>query len=191
MQRLGRAFFGRDTMEVARELIGCRLVRRVGGKEAAAVIVETEAYKGEEDPASHAHRGVTPRNRLMFGPPGILYVYFSYGMHHCMNVVTETGGVPGAVLLRAAIPVSGMEWIRSNRPKAPEARLMDGPGKLTQALSVDLSLNGCDLCAPSADGLWLEEGPALPIQATSRIGITKGLELPWRFVAAPGAVRRP
>ncbi|WP_438446509.1 DNA-3-methyladenine glycosylase [Gorillibacterium sp. sgz5001074] len=191
MARLQRDFFERDTVEVAQALIGCKLIRRQDGIEAEAVIVETEAYKGSGDPASHAARGVTPRNRLMFGPPGILYVYFSYGMHHCMNIVTEPDGVPGAVLLRAAVPVSGLEWIRSNRPRIPEARLMDGPGKLTQALAVDLALNGFDVCDPSRTELRLEAGEALPFQATTRIGISKGKELPWRFAAAPGRTMPP
>lgn len=185
MKRLDRSFFERDTVKVAQELLGCRIIRRHNGEEAVAIIVETEAYKGEEDPASHAHRGLTPRNRPMFGPSGRLYVYFSYGMHHCMNIVTETEGVPGAVLLRAAVPVSGLEWIRSNRPKVPEARLMDGPGKLTQALAIDLSYNGYDLTDVTLHDISIAEGTSLPCTATSRIGISKGTELPWRFLAKP------
>jgi DNA-3-methyladenine glycosylase len=183
--RLGRDFYERDTLEVARSLIGSRLIRRHPGGKAVVIITETEAYKGTEDPASHAHRGVTPRNKLMFGPPGRLYVYFSYGMHHCMNVVTEKDGVPGAVLLRAAAPLEGQEWIRSNRPKAPESRWMDGPGKLTQALSIGMGENGYDLTDSSNDGISLEAGSPWPVQETPRIGISKGQELLWRFVACP------
>lgn len=183
--RLKRSFFEMDTVTVAQSLIGCKLVRRVGDMEAVAIITETEAYKGAEDPASHAHRGVTPRNKIMFGPPGRLYVYFSYGMHHCMNVVTETDGIPGAVLLRAAQPVSGQDFIRSNRPKAAPAQWMNGPGKLAQAMSINLTFNNLDLTDPDQTSFFLEEGSPLPYQATPRIGISKGTELLWRFVAAP------
>lgn len=187
--RLGKDFFERDTLEVARDLIGCRLIRRHPDGEAVVMITETEAYKGALDPASHAHRGVTPRNKLMFGPAGRLYVYFSYGMHHCMNIVTERDGEPGAVLLRAAVPLDGLAWIRSNRPKAPDARLMDGPGKLTQALGIRLAENGYDLTDPASDAVLLEHGTGLLYRETPRIGISKGTELPWRFVALPAGKR--
>lgn len=188
--RLGREFYERSTLEVARDLIGCLLIRRHPTGEAAVLITETEAYKGAEDPASHAHRGVTPRNRIMFGPPGRLYVYFSYGMHYCMNIVTEQEGVPGAVLLRAAVPLNGRDWIRSNRPKVPETRWMDGPGKLTQALCIGMEENGYDLTDLSLDRLRLETGMTMPAEVTTRIGISKGKELLWRFVVPPSESAR-
>ena len=187
MERLGRDFFRRHTVEVAGSLIGCILARRFEDGIAAAVITETEAYRGADDPASHAHRGVTPRNRIMFGEAGMLYVYFSYGMHHCMNVVTEEDGQPGAVLLRAAVPVQGLERFRANRPKAPEKQWMNGPGKLTAAFGVDLGFNGLDLANGGQEDLMILPGASLPWTATPRIGISKGTELPWRFLAAPGA----
>lgn len=182
MKRLDRSFLERNTVEVARELVGCTLVRRIGDMEASAVITETEAYRGSDDPASHAFRGVTPRNRIMFGPAGFLYVYFTYGMHYCMNIVTETEGEAGAVLLRAAVPVSGQELFRANRPKVSEALWMNGPAKLTQAFSVDLSLNGLNLLDPKQEELMVMEGSPLPVRATTRIGISKAQELMWRFV---------
>lgn len=187
MDRLDRNFFRRDTLEVAAGLIGCVLARRFEEGLAAAVITETEAYRGEDDPASHAHRGVTPRNRIMFGESGKLYVYFSYGMHHCMNVVTEEEGQPGAVLLRAAVPLCGHERFRNNRPKAAEKQRMNGPGKLTAAFGVNLAFNGLDLADPGQDELMILAGASLPWTATPRIGISKGIELPWRFIASPGA----
>lgn len=187
MNRMGRDFFRRDTVEVAQSLIGCILVHQYGEEAAAAVIIETEAYRGEDDPASHAHRGVTPRNRIMFGEAGKLYVYFSYGMHHCMNVVTEEEGHPGAVLLRAAVPVEGHERFRENRSKAREKDWMNGPGKLTAAFGVDLSFNGLDLADPGQDRLAILPGAPLPWTATPRIGISRGTDLLWRFAADPAA----
>ncbi|MDF2936287.1 MAG: DNA-3-methyladenine glycosylase [Paenibacillaceae bacterium] len=187
MERLDRDFFRRNTVEVAKSLIGCVLARRFEGGIAAAVITETEAYRGEDDPASHAHRGPTPRNRIMFGEAGGLYVYFSYGMHHCMNVVTEEEGQPGAVLLRAAVPVQGHGYFRANRPRAPEKQWMNGPGKLTAAFAINLAFNGLDLAGPKQEELIILPGAPLPWTATPRIGISKGVELPWRFLADPGA----
>jgi DNA-3-methyladenine glycosylase len=183
LKRLEREFFRRNTVEVAKDLIGCRLVRRSPEGEAYAVIIETEAYRGQDDPASHAHRGVTPRNRIMFGEAGYLYVYFSYGMHNCMNIVTEGEGMPGAVLLRAAVPVAGKEWFGGNRPKSPAKLWMNGPGKLTQAFAIGLSFNGLDLADPGQKECYIAAGSSLPFQATPRIGISKGTELLWRFVA--------
>ncbi|MNC47717.1 3-methyladenine DNA glycosylase [compost metagenome] len=117
----------------------------------------------------------------MFGEAGLLYVYFSYGMHHCMNVVTEGEEQPGAV------PVQGQQRFSAHRPKAPEKQWMNGPGKLTAAFGVDLAFNGLDLANPGQEDLMILAGASLPFTATPRIGISKGIELPWRFVAAPGA----
>jgi DNA-3-methyladenine glycosylase len=183
-----REFFDRSVHEVARDLIGYRLA--VG--EAAGIIVETEAYEAS-DPACHAYIGKTTRNEVLFGPPGHAYVYLSYGIHSLLNFVTEPGGTASAVLIRALEPTDGIEVMRRRRRRAEIEQLCSGPGKLTEALGVDLSLNGADLFAPpfefaSPTGEWagaeLVTGP--------RIGITKAAELPWRYcVSGSRFVSRP
>jgi DNA-3-methyladenine glycosylase len=181
---LEQAFFERESVRVAEDLLGCLLERRFeDGTRIRIRITETEAYRGGDDPASHAHRGMTPRNMPMFGPAGKLYIYLSYGMHHCINIVTEPGGMPGAVLLRGAEPVEGLERVRLNRPGVPDKQLLNGPGKLARGLAVDLSYNGYDLLQEPGGPLriYQREG-APPFRRTTRIGITKGIELPWRFV---------
>jgi DNA-3-methyladenine glycosylase len=181
---LEQAFFERNTAEVAEALLGCVLERRFGGIAVRVRITETEAYRGGDDPASHAHRGITPRNFLMFGEPGKLYVYLSYGMHHCVNIVTEEAGVPGAVLLRGAVAIEGIESIRLHRPGVPDKQLLNGPGKLAKGLALDLTFNGYDLLQEPPGPLVIyprEHAPA--IRRTKRIGITKGVDLPWRFLA--------
>ncbi|ANE45138.1 DNA-3-methyladenine glycosylase [Paenibacillus swuensis] len=184
-----RAFYERHTVTVAQDLIGCLLIRRgfSGLEDIVVRITETEAYRGADDPASHAHRGVTPRNRLMFGQAGHLYVYLSYGMHYCMNIVTEGEGEPGAVLLRGAEVVQGLELVRANRPGVRDAQLLNGPGKLTKGLALDLAYNGYDVCGGFGGGeLELLPPPTgmrpLPLKETGRIGISKGQAMPWRFV---------
>jgi DNA-3-methyladenine glycosylase len=160
---LPRRFYARPTVEVAHDLLGKLLVRRpAGGSTRLCRIVEVEAYLGERDAASHARRGPTPRAAIMFGSPGFLYVYLVYGMHHCMNVVTETDGVAGAVLLRAAAPVDA---------EAPGGRAFSGPGKLCAALGITRRENGLDLVAGA--GLFLaDDGAPPPRQASSaRIGV--------------------
>ncbi|HET6149767.1 MAG TPA: DNA-3-methyladenine glycosylase [Polyangia bacterium] len=166
---LPRAFFARPTIQVARALLGKVLVRRIGaGPSASALrlarIVEVEAYLGERDAASHARRGPTPRAAIMFGPPGYLYVYLIYGMHHCMNFVTEREGQAGAVLIRAAEPLA-------TAPGAPEARSLSGPGKLCSGLGITLADKGLDLTA--GGGLFVaEDGGRAPRRAASpRIGV--------------------
>jgi DNA-3-methyladenine glycosylase len=192
-----RDFFTRDTRDVARDLIGCRLIRYLSNYDAPIIVTinETEAYKGSDDAASHAYRGITPRNRPMFGPPGILYVYFTYGMHYCMNIVTERDGVAGAVLLRGAIATQGIELIRqmrSGKTRPSDKQLLNGPAKLTQGLAIDLNLNGYDLFAdtsqqpqPLAITLPAADSPTPTIIETPRIGIRQATELPWRFLAVP------
>lgn len=152
-------------------------------------IVEVEAYRGREDPASHAFRGRTARNGVMFGPPGYLYVYFTYGMYFCCNVVCEREGVAGAVLIRALAPLSGIEEMRVRRPRAHSERdLCSGPGKLCQALAIDRRFDGVDLLSPAAEVRLLDDGVGPPTEADllfgPRIGIsaqlTTALE-PWRF----------
>ncbi len=182
---LPRAFYERDTLIVARELLGKRLVRILHNVRVSGTIVEVEAYKGSEDLASHAARGRTPRNAVMFGPPGHAYVYFTYGMHYCLNVVTEPEGIPAAVLIRAIAPEEGIEIMRRNRPGRTDRELTNGPAKLCQALQIDRSLNGVALIPSS--GLFIEHHlrPTTEEIATSpRIGIRgdeRALTAPWRF----------
>jgi DNA-3-methyladenine glycosylase len=168
---------------VAPDLLGRSLVRRLDdGTRLVARIVETEAYE-PEDPASHSFRGLTPRNAVMFGEPGHLYVYFTYGMHYCMNVVTGRNKDEGsAVLLRAAEPLVGIETMRVVRGKESVRELCAGPARLCQAFGVDRALDGVDLV--TGRDLWIAEGtpvPAARIATGPRIGIRVGLEDPWRF----------
>jgi len=196
MSRLGREFFARDSLTVARELLGQRLVRVIEARRLSGRIVEAEAYIGEEDAACHASAGRTQRTEVMYGPPGYAYVYFVYGMHHCLNVVTEREGFPAAVLIRAIEPEEGLEVIQANRPGRPDAELMDGPAKLCQALRIDQRLNGVDLC--TSDELFLERAEPVPevkIVATPRVGVRgdeAALNAPWRFyVMKPPARSEP
>ena len=172
--RLPRSFYLQDTVSVARQLLGCTLWRQVKGARLAARIVETEAYLGANDSASHARRGLrSPRNESMYLAGGHAYVYFTYGMHWCMNVVTQEAGLAEAVLLRAAEPVRGIEWMRERRPKAKRDRdLMSGPGKLCAAMSIDRALDGQPL---SGKQLWLT-APDPPvsealIEVSTRVGV--------------------
>jgi len=186
MSRLPRDFFARDTLAVARELLGQRLVRLLNGQRLAGRIVEVEAYVGEGDGACHASRGRTKRNAPMFGPPGHAYVYFIYGMHHCFNVVTERAGYPAAVLIRALEPLEGIELMRELRGSRPDLPLTSGPARLCQALGIDRRLDGADLCAPDAL-LFLERAAAVLDEAVvtgPRIGVRgdkAALISPWRF----------
>jgi DNA-3-methyladenine glycosylase len=165
---LARAFYARPTTTVARELLGKLLVRRHAGRPLQiARIVEVEAYLGERDAASHARRGPTPRAAIMFGPPGFLYVYLIYGMHHCMNFVTETDGVAGAVLIRAAAPIAGFDDGAPARRGGP----LTGPGKLCAALAITRTLNGHDLTGPQ-ELFVADDGSPAPRRARSaRIGV--------------------
>lgn len=169
-----------DVLSVARGLLGWTLVSDIGDKTTAVTVVEVEAYAGGDDPASHAFRGQTPRNAAMFGPPGTLYVYRSYGIHWCMNVVVGEEGLPHAVLLRGGEPTAGIAAMVERRGR--EANLADGPGKLCQALGVTKDQDGTDLRTGS---LRLVAGPGLggrSVATTTRIGISKAVERPWRFV---------
>ena len=182
---LPRAFYEQNSAAVARALLGQRLVRMLNGQRLSGLICETEAYGGANDQASHAYRR-TPRSAIMFGPPGIAYVYFIYGMHHCLNVVTECDGCPGAVLIRSITPEEGIERLRENRPGVVDRYLADGPGKLCQALAVTAPLNGTDLTRNSE--LFITAGAQVDVQemvATPRIGVRGDEETrnrPWRFV---------
>ncbi len=186
MSRLSRDFFARDTLTVAREMLGQRLVRVLDGARLAGRIVEVEAYVGEADQASHARPGRTRRNAPMYGPPGHAYVYLIYGMHNCLNVVTEREGFPAAILVRALEPLEGVDRMRALRGGRPDLPLTSGPARLCQALDVDRRFDGADLCTPDAL-LFLEADAYLPDEAVAtgpRVGVRgdgAALTAPWRF----------
>lgn len=180
---LDAAFFARPTLEVAPALLGATLFVEAHGVRCGGRIIEVEAYLGEEDPASHAAAGPTPRSAIMFGPPGVAYVYFIYGMHHCLNFVTEADGRAGAVLIRGLEPVVGLETMKERRGGVPPGRLCDGPGKLCQALGIDRSWNGVVVDAAGPRLLHLEASARpVPFARTPRIGISKAADRPYRFV---------
>jgi DNA-3-methyladenine glycosylase len=181
-------FYARSVHDVARDLIGC--VVRHG--ETAGRIVETESYH-QEEPACHAYVGLTPRTETLFGPPGRAYVYFSYGIHSLLNAVAEEEGVGGAVLIRALEPVDGIEVMRERRRVVRDEELCNGPGKLTQALGIGLSLNGTSLEDGPIEILRREPGAREPrVVIGERIGISKAADLPWRFCDADSRhVSRP
>lgn len=206
MERLPREFFERPATEVAPDLLGCVLWHDSPAGVVAARLVEVEAYRGSIDPASHAYRGRTARNAVMFGPSGHAYVYFSYGMHYCANLVCQPAGQGEAVLIRAGAVVGGADLARRRRYGLPgtdgsttpgtsssarqrELDLARGPGRLCQALGIDRSLNGADVCAP---GGLLGIGPPLPadqpgvpaagtVRTGPRVGISRAADLPWRY----------
>ena len=184
-RRLPRSFYARRATAVAPDLLGRVLVRRTAnGIRLAARIVETEAYE-PHDPASHAYRGQTARNAVMFGAPGHLYVYLTYGMHHCMNAVTGRVGEGMAVLLRSAEPIDGVDVMRERRAREPARDLCSGPAKLCQAFGVDRAFDGADLVRDSE--LWIAEGTPVSdarIVAGPRVGIRVGKEYAWRFWVA-------
>jgi DNA-3-methyladenine glycosylase len=191
MRRLTRSFYARDAVTVARDLIGCVFVHRGPRGTAGVRLVETEAYRGPNDPGSHGYRGMTPRTEVMFGPPGRLYVYFTYGMHWCANVVCGGEGNCEAVLLRAGEPVLGLDVMRRNRGDVRDELLAAGPARLTQALGIDRSHNGASLLR--GGDVWCAEDPQTAavrggeVAQTARIGLGagRGDDIPWRFVV-PG-----
>lgn len=181
MPKLSRGFYARPAETVARDLIGKVLVRDLGSSQHRGRIVETEAYTGRSDPGSHAFRGLTPRTAVMFGPPGHLYVYVSYGMHFCVNVVTDTDGVAGAVLLRALEPLLGIDEMQVRRGRKPLHELCNGPGKLCQAFGITRDgHNGADL---ESSDIWIEDDGWLfeTIEVSARVGLSAGREAPLRF----------
>ena len=206
---LPASFYNRSAVVVARELLGCVLVRKLNGQRLSGIITEAEAYEGEEDLASHARVGRTPRTVIMYGPPGRAYVYFTYGMHWMLNVVTGPEGFPAAVLIRALQPVEGLQQIAARRAGQPEPQWCNGPAKLCQALGITGSDNGVDLLADGAraqDGSedvcpvrLMDDGtppPRRPSRGT-RIGIKAATDKRWRFwvpgdphVSGGSAVRR-
>ena len=180
---LTRSFYHRDTLTVARDVIGKYIVRRTERGKLTARIVEVEAYIGEEDPACHAACGPTERNRLMYGVPGIAYIYFIYGMYHCLNFVTERKGFPAAILLRAAEPVSGFDRAHATHSQHTAYNVLSGPGKFCRAFGLTLRQNGLDL---TGNELYLEDrNEQTPrIAQATRIGIRKGADKRWRFFDA-------
>lgn len=191
---LPRSWFARPTVTVARELIGCALTVDGGTPdEVVVLIVETEAYLGTRDPASHAYRGPTPRAAIMFGEPGRLYVYLSYGVHHCANLVTESAGTAGAVLLRAAAVERGEDVARQRRGVvAGGPALLRGPGNLCRALGLTLLDNGTDACDPRARLRVLSRDTAPPVCSGVRIGISLATDAARRFAwRGHPAVSRP
>ena len=176
---LPREFYNRDAPEVARALLGKVLVHGA----TAGRIVETEAYLGEGDLAAHSARGLTPRTRVIFGPPGHAYVYFIYGMYECLNLVCEPAGRAGCVLIRALEPLAGIEQMRLRRPAARKLEdLASGPGKLTLAMAITRAHNGADVTRGPLVVREPLDPRELPIQVTPRIGITQCADLPLRFL---------
>ncbi|NWG06584.1 MAG: DNA-3-methyladenine glycosylase [Chloroflexi bacterium] len=184
MNILPRDFYNRPTLTVARELIGARLVRILDGVKLVGLITEAEAYISQKDLACHARAGLTPRTQVMYGEPGHAYVYFTYGNHWMLNVVTEREGFPAAVLIRAIQPIEGVEVMSGRR----NGRDTFGPGKLCQAMGIGRSENGVDLTETSS-GLWIEAGIQVPNKAVTkgpRVGLNSTpepwLSKPWRFL---------
>ncbi|MFA5015166.1 MAG: DNA-3-methyladenine glycosylase [Actinomycetota bacterium] len=179
---LPRKFYERDTSRAARDLLGKALVKYEGSEMIGGIIMETEAYYGPDDPASHAYHGKTPRSKIMFGKPGIAYVYLCYGMYNLLNIVTENEGRPGAVLIRALAPVWGIDIMKKRRNL--DIRLTDGPGKLTIALGINMEDNGADIVT-GKNNIYIFDYKTssnnVKIMATGRIGIKKGKEKRLRF----------
>jgi len=176
---LPRRFYARDTVQVARDLLGKVLAQG----ETAGIIVETEAYLGGDDLAAHSAAGITPRTQVIFGPPGHAYVYLSYGMHECLNIVAEREGKPGCVLIRALEPVEGIDMMRARRPGIRTDRdLTSGPGRLTKALAITRAHNGVDVTHGELNIRRARHEREFDIEVTPRIGITKCADWPLRFV---------
>jgi DNA-3-methyladenine glycosylase len=179
-----RDFFDRPAEEVAPDLLGRYLVRSSPEGMVVLRLTEVEAYAGERDPASHAYRGRTQRNAVMFGAPGHAYVYFTYGMHFCVNLVCLREGTAAAVLLRAGDFVSGQEMARRRRPRARDRDLARGPARLCQAMAIDRELNGADVCDPAGPLRVLAGEPASSsdrMRTGPRTGVNGAKEVPWRF----------
>jgi DNA-3-methyladenine glycosylase len=185
---LNRGFYSRDTAIVAKELIGKLLVKKYQDLQISGIITETEAYYGETDPASHAFRGRTPRTEIMFGKAGLAYIYFCYGMYYMLNVVTEREEIPGAVLIRALLPISGTDIMSMRRNTRDIKKLANGPGKITIALCIDINDNGKDLTYTRnlPGDLTIHNLGIAPcsnnILQTPRIGISTAKEKHLRFV---------
>ena len=182
-QPINRRFYTRDTLKVAKAILGKVLVRRTPLGILTGKIVETEAYRGTDDPASHSFRGKTSRNEVMFGKPGITYVYFTYGNHHCLNIVTEKTDIPAAVLIRAIEPLKGLESMKRNRSVEKIIDVASGPGKLTKAFQITREDNNIDV-TDSSSNISIHtpaKEKSFQIVQTTRIGIRLAQEFPWRF----------
>ncbi|MBQ3435201.1 MAG: DNA-3-methyladenine glycosylase [Selenomonadaceae bacterium] len=185
--KLTREFYQRDGLTVARELIGKKLVTNLPEGLTGGIIVETEAYMGAIDAASHAYKGRTERTKIFYGAGGFVYVYLIYGMHICTNVVANVEGIPEAVLIRALEPVDGVELMKRRRGQDNLRELCSGPGKLSKALGVTKSFYGADLCG---EDIFIEDGEGLPVTATKRINVNyagEAADYLWRFVASGNA----
>jgi DNA-3-methyladenine glycosylase len=178
---LPRSFYDRRAEEVAPDLLGCVLTRVAPEGVVSVRLTEVEAYAGPLDPASHAYRGPTKRNAVMFGPPGHAYVYFTYGMHFCMNLVCMEDGTAAAVLLRAGEIVEGRPLASRRRPRSSERDLARGPARLCEALAIDRSLYGADVCDPSSPLRVLPGSAASGVRTGPRTGVTSAKDVPWRF----------
>ena len=182
--KLPRSFYSRSTLDVANDLLGKVLIRRLGRRKLAGRIVETEAYVGPHDLACHASKGHTPRTAVMFGPPGLAYVYMIYGFYFCLNVVTEPEGYPAAVLIRAVEPLEGVDLMKKLRSHpVRHTNIASGPGKLCMAMSIDKQLNGADLLGTT---IWIEDRniDREAILTSPRVGVDYAGEYkdkPWRF----------
>ncbi len=178
--KLNRDFFERPTLQVARELLGKQIVFNGNGQKLSARIVEVEAYIGKNDPACHASKGKTNRTAVMFGPGGISYVYFIYGMYHCLNFVTEKENFAAAVLLRAAEPEEGLESMKENSPRCSQKNLLRGPGRFCRSFGISTAHSGLDL---TEDTIYLEDRniEVKSIGKTTRVGINEGTDKMWRF----------
>ena len=194
MTLIPRDFFARPSVQVAPDLLGCVLEHQAAAGLVAVELTEVEAYAGQADPASHAYRGKTARNAVMFGPPGHAYLYFTYGMHFCVNLVCLCDGTASAVLLRAGRVIAGEELARARRTRSasvvPPRDLARGPARLCQALDIDRSLDGADVCVPGSPlrVRWEGAGPGTTARSAERkvctgprVGVAAAAEVPWRF----------
>ncbi len=181
MTILPREFYSKDTVEVAKNLLGKKIIRKIGKHEISGIISETEAYRHKDDPASHAFNKITERNKVMFEQVGFAYVYFTYGMHYCFNIVAKTPKKEaGAVLIRAIVPEKGIEIMQKNRGNVNFNNISNGPAKLAQALNITKEHYGMDLTVKSK--LYISEGiKPKKIVASQRIGITKATDKLWNF----------
>lgn len=195
MTCLPQSFYHDEVTLVARRLIGMHLIRSLDGMRTGGIIIETEAYRGEEDLACHAHVGKTRRNAMLYEAGGRSYVYFTYGMHWLVNAVTGDNGFPAAVLIRAILPLEGLEGIRARRKDRPQAEWCNGPAKICQALGIDGTLSGILLYQENGE-LWIEAGKPVAdekVKTSPRIGLGATPEpwksIPWRFYVDPQDVK--